>query len=258
MAFLDEPGPVAFAHRGFAPDGAENSMAAFERAVALGYRYLETDVRVTADGVALAFHDPALDRVTDNQGRIADLPWERIRHARISGTEPIPLLTDVLAAWPDVRVNLDVKAAHSIAPAIDAIRRTGAVDRVCVAAFSDRRIAAVRAALGPRLCTAIGPRDAIRLRFATRAPARLAREFAGRCAQVPASAGPVRIVDARYVELAHRLGLAVHVWTVNAQAEMVRLLDLGVDGVITDRADVLRDVLRARGQWRTGERTARS
>lgn len=235
-------------------------MVAFERAVALGYRYLETDVRVTADGVALAFHDAALDRVTDQRGRVADLPWDQVRHARIGGTEPIPLLTDVLAAWPDARVNLDIKARRSIAPAIDAIRRTGSVDRVCVAAFADRRIAAVRAALGPALCTALGPREALRLGLATRVPARGSRRFSGRCAQVPASVGPVRLVDARYVEVAHRLGLVVHVWTVNAEAEMVRLLDLGVDGVITDRADVLRDVLLARGQWgrwRSGQRTDR-
>ena len=87
VRFLDAPVPVAFSHRGFAPDGGENSMAAFERAVALGYRYLETDVRVTSDGVALAFHDSTLDRVTDQRGRVADLPWAQVRHARIDGRE---------------------------------------------------------------------------------------------------------------------------------------------------------------------------
>ncbi|HVU91220.1 MAG TPA: glycerophosphodiester phosphodiesterase family protein, partial [Jatrophihabitans sp.] len=129
--FLDAPTPHAFAHRGFAPDGAENSLAAFERAVALGYRYLETDVRVTADGVALAFHDASLDRVTDRRGRIADLSWSQVRRARIAGREPIPLLADLLAAWPDVRVNIDVKAPNKIAPTVEAIRRTGSVRRVC-------------------------------------------------------------------------------------------------------------------------------
>jgi glycerophosphoryl diester phosphodiesterase len=245
MTFLDGPLPLAFAHRGFAPDGTENSMAAFERAVGLGFRYLETDVQVTADGVALAFHDATLDRVTDRTGRIDRLPWTAVRAARIAGREPIPLLTDLLAAWPDARINLDVKSRRAIAPTVDAIRRTGSLGRVCVGAFSSARIAAVRRALGPDLCTSLGPRAVAQLRL----PGRLPRTTA-RCAQVPATIGARPFVDARYLDRAHALGLQVHAWTVNDTAAMNRLLDLGVDGLITDRADLLRDVLTARGQWR--------
>ncbi len=222
-------------------------MAAFERAVALGYRYLETDVRVTADGVALAFHDATLDRVTDRTGRIADLPWSSVREARIGGREPLPRLIDLLAAWPDTYVNLDVKADRSVGPAVDAIRHTGVLHRVCVGAFSTRRISAVRRALGPQLCTSLGPRAAMRLKLPgprSRRPA-----LAGRCAQVPARIGRRAFVDAAYVAAAHALGLPVHAWTVNDPAEMTRLLDLGVDGIMTDRADVLRSLLVTRGQW---------
>jgi glycerophosphoryl diester phosphodiesterase len=248
--FLDAEPPLAFAHRGFAPDGGENSMAAFERAVALGYRYLETDVRVTADGVALAFHDATLDRVTDRRGRVAELPWAEVRAARIAGREPIPLLTDLLTAWPDVRINLDVKADYPIGPTIDAIRHTGALNRVCVAAFSTRRIEAVRRALGPALCTSLGPRAALRLRMPARQRPRR-RQITGQCAQVPSRIGRRVFVDARYLAAAHAHGLAVHAWTVNDEAEMRRLLALGVDGIMTDRADLLRDVLLARGQWQS-------
>lgn len=248
MPFLDSPTPLAFAHRGFAPDGCENSLAAFERAVRLGYRYLETDVRVTADGVALAFHDSSLDRVTDRRGKVAELPWAQVRHARIGGREPIPLLTDLLAAWPHTRINIDVKAEHSVGPTIDAIRRTASVDRVCVGAFSGARIAAVRRVLGPRLCTSLGPREALALKFTARRPAPL-RIGPAECAQVPARIGRWPFLDGRYLAQAHRLGLQVHAWTVNDRAEMVRLLELGVDGLMTDAADVLRDVLVERGQW---------
>jgi glycerophosphoryl diester phosphodiesterase len=243
MPFLDGPLPLAFAHRGFAPDGAENSMAAFERAIGLGYRYLETDVRVTADGVALAFHDASLDRVTDLRGRIDRLRWDDIKHARIAGREPLTRLDDLLAAWPEARFNLDLKAAGSIGPALDVIRRTGALERVCVAAFAERRIAAARQALGPRLCTSLGPREAMRLRRRATGP------FSGQCAQVPARIGRMTLLDGRYVENAHAAGLQVHAWTVNGRAEMARLLDLGVDGIITDAADVLRSVLLERGRW---------
>ena len=246
--FLADAAPIAFAHRGFAAGparGAENSMAAFEQAVALGYRYLETDVRVTADGVALAFHDARLDRVTDRSGLVARLSYAEVQRARIGGREPIPLLTDVLAAWPQVRVNIDVKSDRGVAATVEAIRHTGTLHRVCVGAFSSGRIIAVRRALGPRLVTSLGPREVLALKARPRALGRLS----GRCAQVPARLGRARFVDARFVAGAHRAGVPVHVWTVNDAAEMTRLLDLGVDGIMTDRADVLRDLLVARDQW---------
>ncbi len=221
-------------------------MAAFQAAIDLGYRYLETDVRVTADGVALAFHDSTLDRVTDSRGRIDRLPWSQVRRARISGSEPIPLLADVLGAWPDVCVNLDVKADSGLGPTADAVRVTAALPRVCVGAFSGRRVRTMRRLLGPDLVTGLPPFEALGLRLARGSAAAGLR---GRCAQVPLRIGAVPLVDAGYLAAARRLGVRVHVWTVNERAEMERLLDLGVDGVMTDRADVLRDVLRERGEW---------
>jgi glycerophosphoryl diester phosphodiesterase len=219
-------------------------MAAFQRAVDLGYQYLETDVRVTADGVALAFHDATLDRVTDRVGRIDRLRWDEVRRARIRGREPNPLLADVLTTWPGVCVNLDVKSTAAIRPATDAIRRTGTVDRVCIGAFSSKRIAAVRRALGPDLCTAFGPGAVVSLRLA-----RHARTRGALCVQAPARLRDHPFVQAGFVAAVHARGLPLHVYTVNDEAEMTRLLDLGVDGLMTDRADVLRDVLMRRGQW---------
>ena len=250
--FLDHDGPIAFAHRGGAAGGVENSMHAFQRAVDLGYRYVETDVHATSDGVLLAFHDRTLDRVTDLTGKIAALPHSHIRRARIGGSEPIPTLEDVLGSWPQLRVNIDVKAFAATGPLIDVIRRTGSVDRVCVAAFSERRIAAVRRALGPRLCTALGPSRVALLRAAS--TSRLAGLLAPRtvpCAQVPDRVGPVRLVTPKLVDLAHRHGVRVHVWTIDDAEEMRRLLDLGVDGIMTDRIDTLREVLVERGSWPT-------
>jgi glycerophosphoryl diester phosphodiesterase len=247
--FLADPAPIAFAHRGFAAGparGAENSMAAFEQAVALGYRYLETDVRVTADGVALAFHDARLDRVTDRVGVIDRLSYDEVRQARIGGREPIPLLTDVLGAWPSVRVNIDVKSDRGVAATVQAIQETSSLHRVCLGAFSTRRIAALRRALGPTLVTSLGPREVLALKSR---PRMRSRRSTGRCAQVPARLGRARFVDARFVAGAHRIGVPVHVWTVNDRAEMVRLLDLGVDGIMTDRPRLLKEVFQRRGLW---------
>jgi len=243
FAYLDHPGPIPFAHRGGASEVPENTMPAFEYAVGLGYRYIETDVHATADGVLVAFHDSRLDRVTDRRGTIASLPWQEVRQARVAGTEPIPLLEDLLAAWPHVRVNIDAKADTSVAPLIEVILRTKAIDRVCVGSFSDRRLGRIRAGLGPALCTALGPAEVARLRFGLAVPRSIP------AAQVPIRQGPLTVVNAAFVARAHRLGIAVHVWTIDDESTMTTLLDLGVDGVMTDRPAVLKAVLQRRGQW---------
>ena len=152
--FLDHPGPLAFAHRGGAAGGLENTMTAFRRAVDLGYRYLETDVHATSDGVLVAFHDTTLDRVTDARGRIAALPWSRVRQARVGGREPVPLFEELLEAFPAARFNVDVKAPEAIAPLVAAVRRADAFDRVCVGSFSQARIARVRALIADSGITA--------------------------------------------------------------------------------------------------------
>lgn len=247
FAFLEHAGPLAFAHRGGAGDWPENTMPAFAAAVALGYQHLETDVHVTADGTLLAFHDESLDRVTDRTGLIRELTWSEVSRARVDGREPIPRLEDLLDAWPQVRINIDPKHESAVEPLAAAITRAGAIDRVCIGAFSDRRIARLRALLGPRLCTALGPRAVARLRAASfGAPS---GRFQGACAQVPVGPPSAPLVDERFVRTAHRLGLDVHVWTIDDPDEMRRLLDLGVDGIMTDRPEVLKGVLESRSQW---------
>lgn len=247
-AFLDWPGPIAFAHRGGASEAPENTLPAFEHAIGLGYRYLETDVHVTADGVLVAFHDEHLDRVTDRTGAIAELPWSAVREARVDGREPIPLLEDLLGAWPDTRINIDPKHDSAVEPLAEVLRRTGAASRVCVGAFSDRRITRVRSLVGPELCVSMGPKQVARLATASKGLPGAGKLMAP-CAQVPTGPRRAPLVTARFVETAHRHGIQVHVWTIDDPAEMTRLLDLGVDGIMTDRPQVLKDVLLARGQW---------
>jgi glycerophosphoryl diester phosphodiesterase len=247
--FLDWPGPLAFAHQGaHSPHGpSENTMAAFEAAVVQGYRYLETDAHATSDGVLVAFHDDRLDRLTDGAGTIGDLPWAAVSAARVRDHGEIPLLEDLLTAWPDVRVNIDPKHDAAVGPLVELVERTGTVDRVCIGAFSDRRLTRVREGLGPRVCTSMGPRQVGRLVAAARGLP--AGGFSAACVQVPVKRGPVPLVTERFVITAHDRGLQVHVWTVNDADEMRRLLDLGVDGIMTDRTDVLKAVLQERGEW---------
>ncbi|WP_460458809.1 glycerophosphodiester phosphodiesterase [Angustibacter peucedani] len=240
------------AHRGFSLDGLENTMTAFAAAVDLGMTHVETDVHATRDGVVVAFHDSVLDRVSDGRGAIADLTWAELRSIRVGGSEVVPRLADLLDAWPDLRVNVDVKDWPAVTPLADVVRRAGAVERVCITAFDDRRSAAVHRLLGPRVASSPGRRGVSRWRCASLLPGRLGDRLArprdpqAVAFQVPAGAGPLRVVTAHSLAVAHRLGLQVHVWTVNEAPEMHRLLDLGVDGLITDRSDTLREVLRER------------
>ncbi len=242
--FLDWDGPIPFAHRGGASDAPENTMPAFEYAVGLGYRYVETDVQVTADGVLVAFHDDDLQRACDRPGRISELPWSAVREARVRGEAPIPLLEDLLGAWPSLRVNIDCKSDAAVSGLVSVIKRHDALDRVCVGAFSDRRMARLRATLGDGLCTALGPRGVASLKFSR------PRRLRAMTAQVPVTRGRLTVTDQRFVERAHSLGVHVHVWTIDDPVEMERLLDLGVDGIMTDRPAVLRQVLERRDHWR--------
>ncbi len=249
-AFLDGPIPLAMAHRGGAIEHLENSLPAFEACVAMGYRYIETDLRVTADGVLVVFHDATLERVTDRTGRVDTLTWAELSQARIGGREPILRLEDLLGAWPDVRFNLDMKAAGVLAPLVRTIRRLKVHDRVCLASFSDARLAAARRIFGPSVCTSLGPRGVAALRLSSYSPraAGLVRNEAG-CAQVPLQLGGRALVDERFVAAAHARGLQVHVWTVDTEEESRAMLDLGVDGIMTDRPAMLRELLEKRGQW---------
>ncbi|WP_222850996.1 glycerophosphodiester phosphodiesterase [Phytoactinopolyspora mesophila] len=252
--YFENSGPIALAHRGFSLEGFENSMRAFAAAVDLGYRYVETDVHATADDVLVAFHDATLDRVTDGTGAIAQLPWSTVRQARIGGVEAIPPLEDLLGTWPELRVNIDVKAASAIAPTVRAIERTAAHDRICIASFSDARRRAVVRGLSKAVATSAGRSLTTSFYFASKAGMiTRARRWLSEihCLQMPRRAGGLQLVTPRVVSDAHTAGRQVHVWTVNTAEEMHRLLDLGVDGIVTDRADVLREVLIARNAWPT-------
>ena len=242
--YLEWDGPIPFAHRGGASDVPENTMPAFQYAIDAGYRYVETDVQVTADGILVAFHDDDLSRTCGRPGRISDLPWSEVKTALVDGTAPIPLLEDMLGTWPELRVNIDCKTNTTEDALVTTLVRCAALDRVCVGAFSDRRMKRLTGRLGDRLCTALSPGGVVALRFGR------PRRPAANAAQVPVQQGPITVVNERFVRRAHALGIKVHVWTIDEPAEMHRLLDLGVDGIMTDKPQVLRGVFEQRGAWR--------
>lgn len=241
--YLEWPGPIAFAHRGGASENPENTMPAFQHAVDLGYTYLETDVHATSDGVLVAFHDADLSRTTDRSGIIHELTWREVSAARVDGREPIPLFDDLVGQFPNARFNIDCKADSGVPGLVASLRRLDCLDRVCIGSFSDRRLRRLRTVFGDRLCSSFGPQQIASLKNTGRVP------WGGQVAQVPVRVGRFAVTDERFVRRAHARGVQVHVWTVDDPDEMRRLLDTGVDGIMTDRPQVLKDVLIERGQW---------
>jgi len=253
-AFFDVPF-TAFAHRGgatYEPNRhRENSLHAFQEAVALGYRYLETDVHATRDGVLLAFHDRVLDRVTDRTGAVATMTYAEIAEARIHGLDPIPRLSDLMVEFPDARFNVDVKSPMAVALLAATIEEYQAYDRICVASFGIRRLYELRRLLGwrvPSAASALGiaaNRYVPWVTWALNTPAPVL--------QIPISLTMLRhqltVLTPALVEAAHRAGKKVQIWTVDDSETMERLIDAGVDGIFTDRVDTLKDVLTERGLW---------
>jgi glycerophosphoryl diester phosphodiesterase len=168
----------------------------------------------------------------------------------IGGREVLPLLHDVLTSWPELRLNIDAKSTGAIEPLAQVVTEHRAWDRVCVASFSPVRLHRLRTALGPRVASSYSALGVAALRLLPSALYARTGGRVGHAAQVPVRRGPLEIVTASFVERAHELGKHVHVWTIDVPEEMHRLLDLGVDGIMTDRIDLLRDVFVARGVWR--------
>ncbi|EKE43635.1 hypothetical protein OCGS_2367 [Oceaniovalibus guishaninsula JLT2003] len=245
--YLDTGGPIAFPHRGFADGCAENTAEAIDAAVAMGFTHVETDVQATRDGVAVLFHDDRTDRLMGRPGRIADRDWSDWRDAAVAGGGRLTRLDAVLSDHPRLNLNLDAKTDGAVAPTIRAIAGADAVERVCIGSFDIRRTRAIRDALGPRLCWS--PAQGGVARHWLRGWGLPLATDGAPVLQIPTHWHGIPLVTRRLLKAAHGARAHVHVWTIDDPADMERLLDLGVDGVMSDRADTLREVFRHRGIW---------
>ncbi|MET0821265.1 MAG: glycerophosphodiester phosphodiesterase family protein [Aeromicrobium sp.] len=249
--YLDSP-PLALAHRGGSgvPGnvGIENSVAAFAHAYDLGFRYFETDVRSSSDGIVYAIHDEALDRLTGSADAVSALTAEALDVQRLDQREPFARLEALYEAFPDARLNIDLKSDDVVEPTVELVSQHRAVGRTLLASFSHRRLRRARRLL-PQVATSASSVEAAAVKMLPLAVLRRL-SLAPVCLQVPAQRGRISVVTPRFVRKAHALRMQVHVWTVDEADEMHRLLDLGVDGIVTDRTDVLKDVLITRGSWK--------
>lgn len=249
--FLSPNPPIVIAHRG-GPEGAtENSDLAFATSVGMGIRYLESDVRTTADDVPILHHDVDLIRAAHFGARIQDITWAEMSRIELPDGGRIMRLDEALTTWPGIKWSLDIKDDRSVDPAVKALLRAHALDRVCVASFSRARLHRLRADLGPEGATSATWQEALTLLRVPGSKRLLDRQWHSRpvrpvAVQVPPSARGLPLLTRRSVAAAHSLGLHVNAWTINDPAQMSSLLDIGVDGIMTDRPKVALEVLRAR------------
>jgi glycerophosphoryl diester phosphodiesterase len=238
---------ICFAHRGGGLEQPENSASAFSAARAMGYRYIETDVQATADGILIVFHDDTLERTTDGSGTISALPYSEVCQALIGGVEPIMTLEQALEQFPDIRFNIDIKTEKALQPTLDLITRMKCFERINLASFSDNRLRKARRHLGPEICTSAGPQGVFALKLGSWGVPLAASPVD--CAQVPISEYGVTIVTSNFIQHCNKNSVAVHVWTINEEDEMRRLIRLGVNGLISDRPTLLKRVAMDEGVW---------
>ncbi|WP_311777375.1 glycerophosphodiester phosphodiesterase family protein [Trueperella abortisuis] len=239
--------PTVLAHRGGGNEAPENTIVAFHAMRERGFRYVESDCHVTADGTVIILHDPILDRLTDASGPVSSWSWRDLRHVRDHSGNPLVRLDDLLEEFPDMIFNLDAKNNATALPMVETIRRQNAAHRVSLASFSELRLTRMRRRL-PGVRSSMGTSAIARLVLAAKGPRALAYRLPGpergvECVQVPELFKTIQVVDEKFVALAHARGLAVHVWTVNDAADMRQLLELGVDGLITDEPTLARSVI---------------
>lgn len=245
--FLDHPRPTAIAHRGGSLEAEENTLRAFARAYALGYRHVELDVRATRDGVVVVHHDETLARVFGDPRAVADLTWAEIETVATADGARVPRLDALLESYPQMFLNIETKCDAVVAPLAQVIRAADALNRVCVGSFDPARTARLRADLGPGLCWSPAHAGVARLWLAGWGLPLRVGDFP--VVQVPLRYRGIEVVTRRLIKAAHARGILVQVWTVDAEPEMERLIDLGVDAIMTDRPAALRAVLEARGLW---------
>ena len=244
--FLEEKF-LAFAHRGGNEFAPENSFRAFKSAVDIGYKYLETDVHLTKDGFLIAFHDDTLDRVTDKSGLIRDLTLSEIKKAKIAGTDEIPLLSELLNSFTDCFFNIDCKVDETVQPLINLINNKDFINRVCIGSFSQKRINFIRKSLGKEVKTSMGPAEVILSKFLSYTS--LGYNFKSSYTSIPIRRYGINLIEERNINYLKSNNQKVIAWTINDEDQMKMLINIGIDGIMTDNLTLLKKVLIEESLW---------
>jgi len=239
---------LAFAHRGGNDFGPENSLKSFMCAHEIGYKYLETDVHLSKDGYLVAFHDESLDRVTNKSGLIRDMNLNDIKKAKIENIEEIPLLIDLLENLPECYFNIDCKSDDTVMPLINLVKKYSLLDRVCIGSFSQKRINFIRKSLGPRVKTSMGPNEILFAKILSNLS--VAKNFKSTYASLPIRRYGVNLLNEKYINFLKNNNQKVIAWTINDESEMRLLIKRGVNGIMTDRIVLLKNILIEENKWK--------
>lgn len=244
----------AVSHRGYSPpdENWENTAAAFSAAIELGYTTMETDLHATADGVLVAFHDSTLDRVANVRGKIAHFTWQELQQIRVGKSQKIPRFVDLLRKWPQINWHLDIKAPEVAQPLAEIIKKNAWHDRVLVSSFSETRRRRFARKLDTPALAAPGAGRLAAIAIAQFAGPLSSKLFSLARHSVTALSLPhdtPGVFTPRLIQLAHEANMDVYVWTPNKRADINRVIDMGADGIITDEAPLLREIMQARGLW---------
>ena len=238
--YLDESGVSIFAHRGGSIEAPENTLEAFQYALDLGCEYIETDVQLSKDGIPYIFHDDDLKRIPGVDKNFGDLWSSEISNLKIFNSYSIPTLKECLEQFPNTKFNIDLKTDAVMEPALNEMKKMNAMHRICIASFSDERLNFTRQNF-PEVCLSMGPKEIWSLK--KRTWGFNSKKILGNCVQVPIYKYGIKIVTKKFVTKIHQLGLKIHVWTINNDKTMQKLIDIGVDGIITDKPSVLKELL---------------
>ena len=240
-SYLKYDGLEVLAHRGGAEESLENTIESFEYSISLGCKYIETDVQVSSDGIPYIFHDDDLKRICGIPKKFDSLSSQEIDKINIFDVHKIPKLIDVLDVFPDTNFQIDFKTDEVVQPALDAIKKSKAFERVCVASFNSKRLKGVRKNY-PDICISMGPKEVYKTLAASFNLYK--NNIPGDCLQIPMSYYGIKVVTKRFVNFLKLNGLKVMVWTINDVETFKFLIDLNVDGIITDSPKLLFEILK--------------
>jgi glycerophosphoryl diester phosphodiesterase len=238
--YLNYSGIAVLAHRGGSIESYENTIESFNYSQSLGCKFIETDVQVSSDGIPYIFHDETLSRLLDKSDVFSDLHSNEIDNLRIFESHKIPRLEEVLQLFTDMYFQIDVKTDEVVLPALEAIHQNNAEDRVCIASFNSARLSKVKN-MYPNICLSMGPNEVSKMLLSRYGLYR--KKIQGDCLQVPMYYYGIKIVTKNFVNFVHSKGLKIYVWTINDEKTFKKLIDIEVDGIITDKPKLLFEVL---------------
>ena len=238
--YLNQPGISISAHRGGSIEAPENTLESFEYALKLGSTYIETDVQLSADGIPYIFHDDDLKRLLGKDIIFNSLHSSEINQLRLFDSYQIPTLEEALKKFPNALFQIDVKTDEVALPTIKIIKNLDASNRVCIASFSSKRLQLVKEKF-PEICLSMGPKEVLKLLLSSFGLYK--KTIQGDCLQIPIYQYGIKLVTKRFIKFVQSMGLKIHVWTINDEDTMEELISLGVDGIITDRPKLLKEVL---------------